>query len=153
LLVEGRYRSTANQWDRAIEIYRSVFTFFPDNLDYGLLLASAQTRAGRPTDAFATLDALRREFPVPDGRIDLAEAETARALSDFPGVEKAATRAAEFGQAKQARLLVASALLLESSARRNLGDAKAAMAKSREARGVFEAAGDRAGVAAATNDV
>ena len=153
LLVEGRYRSMANQWDRAIEIYRSVFTFFPDNLDYGLLLARAQTRAGRAKDALATLDTLRAAFPVPDGRIDLAEAETARALSDFPRAEKAAVRAAEFGRRKQARLLIAGALLLESSARNNLGDPKAAMAKSREARGVFEAAGDRAGVASATNGI
>jgi len=153
LLIEGRYRSMSDQWDRAIEIYRSLFTFFPDNLDYGLLLARAQTRAGRPKDALATLEGLRASFPSPDGRIDLAEAETARALSDFLRVEKAAGRAAELGRAKQARLLVASALLLESSARRNLGDPKAAIGKSREARGVFEAAGDRSGVAAAANDV
>ncbi|MGE5413523.1 MAG: protein kinase domain-containing protein [Syntrophomonadaceae bacterium] len=153
LLVEGRYRSMANEWDRAIEIYQSLFTFFPDNLDYGLLLARAQTRAGRPKDALATLDALRAAFPVPDGRIDLADAETARALSDFPRVGKAAARAAEFGRRKQARLLVAGALLLESSARNNLGDPKAAMAKSQEARDVFEAAGDRAGVASATNGI
>ena len=153
LLVEGRYRSMANEWDRAIEIYRSLFTFFPDNLDYGLLLARAQTRASRPKDALATLDALRAAFPVPDGRIDLAEANTARALSDFPRAEKAAARAAEFGRRKQARLLVAGALILEASARRNLGDAKTAVTKAREARDLFEAAGDRAGVASATNDV
>jgi len=151
--IEGRYRAMANQWDRAIEIYRSVFTFFPDDLDYGLQLVRAQTRAGKPKDAQATLAALRSAFPGDEPRIDLAEAQTARALSDFPLAGKAAARAAELGGKQGSRLLVASALLIEASARRNLGDAKAAMAKSEEARRVFDAAGDRAGVASATNDI
>jgi tetratricopeptide (TPR) repeat protein/tRNA A-37 threonylcarbamoyl transferase component Bud32 len=151
--IEGRYRAMADQWDRAIEIYRLVFTFFPDDLDYGLQLVRAQTRAGRAKDAMATIASLRAAFPADEPRIELAEAETARALSDFQRVQKAAARAAELGQGQGTRLLVASALLLESSARRNLGDAKAAMAKSGGARRAFEAAGDRAGVASATNDI
>jgi len=153
LLIEGRYRAMGNEWERAIEIYRSVFTFFPDDLDYGLQLARAQTRAGRPKDALATIAALRTVFSADDARIDLAEAETARALSDFPRAEKAAVRAAALGEKQGARLLVATALLQQASARRNLGDAKAAMARSAEARRIFEAAGDKAGVASTANSM
>ncbi len=153
LLIEGRYRAMANEWDRAIEIYRSVFTFFPDDLDYGLQLARAETRAGRAKEALATLSALRGAFSSDDARIDLAEAETARALSDFAGVEKAALRAARLGEKQGARLLVATALLMQSSARRNLGDAKAAMVSSEKARRIFTAAADQAGVASAANDM
>ncbi len=153
LLIEGRYRAMANEWERAIEIYRSVFTFFPDDLDYGLQLARAQTRAGKPKEAMATIAALRTAFSGDDARIDLAEAETARALSDFPRAEKAALRAAALGEKQGARLLVATALLQQASARRNLGDAKAAMTRSAEARRIFAAAGDKAGVASAANDM
>ena len=42
LLVEGQYQRTVEQWPKAIETYRSLFRLFPDNLDYGLLFASAQ---------------------------------------------------------------------------------------------------------------
>jgi tetratricopeptide (TPR) repeat protein/tRNA A-37 threonylcarbamoyl transferase component Bud32 len=153
LLIEGRYRAMGNEWERAIEIYRSVFTFFPDDLDYGLQLARAETRAGKPKEALATIASLRTAFSGDDARIDLAEAETARALSDFPRAEKSAVRAAALGEKQGARLLVATALLMQSSARRNLGDAKAAMTTTAEARRLFAAAGDKAGVASAANDM
>jgi TolB-like protein len=42
LLVEARYRQAARQWDRAIEIYRTLFNFFPDELDYGFRLVEVQ---------------------------------------------------------------------------------------------------------------
>ncbi|MEX0881248.1 MAG: protein kinase [Thermoanaerobaculia bacterium] len=153
LLVEGRFRAMNNEWERTIEIYRSLFTFFPDNTDYGLHLASAQTRAGRGNDALATIAALKKAFPREDARIALAEAETARALSDFPRVEKAAVRAVAIGGAQGARLLVAGALLLQASALRNTGDPKQAMVPAEEARRLYEAAGDRGGVAAAFNSL
>ncbi len=41
LVVEGRYRDIDHEYDKAIEIYRSLFVLFPDNLDYGLRLAHA----------------------------------------------------------------------------------------------------------------
>ncbi len=42
LLVEGQYQRTVEEWPKAVETYRSLFRLFPDNLDYGLLFASAQ---------------------------------------------------------------------------------------------------------------
>ncbi|PYS21951.1 MAG: serine/threonine protein kinase, partial [Acidobacteria bacterium] len=60
LAVEGRYLETINERDKAIEIYRTLWNFFPDNLDYGLQLASAQTAAGHGRDAQNTLEALRK---------------------------------------------------------------------------------------------
>ena len=151
LLIEGRYRALHNEWDRAIDIYRSLFTFFPDDVEYGLLLANAQTRSGRPNEALETLAAVRKSSPRDDARIELAEADTARALSDFPRTEKAAMRAAAIASGQGARLGVANALLLQAGARRNLGDAKKAMEPAQEARRLFESAGDQHGVAAALN--
>src|SRR5437879_3519642 len=76
LWVEGRYRETTKEWDKAVEIYRTLFGFFPDNLDYGLRLASVQTFAGKGQNALVTVEALRK-LPAPnsdDPRIDLEEA-------------------------------------------------------------------------------
>ena len=96
LSIEGRYREATKEWDRAIEIYRALFNFFPDNLDYGLRLASVQESGGKGKDALDTLAALRR-LPDPAGkdpRIDLAEAVTARYLSESRRGQEAAARAA-----------------------------------------------------------
>jgi len=153
LAVEGRYRASSNEWDRAVEIYRSLFTFYPDNLEYGLQLANAQTRAGRANDALATIGALRRAFPKDDPRIGVAEAETGKALSDFARMEKAAVQASALAATSGARLIDATARMQRGIARRNLGDPKGGEALSQQARDLFEAAGDRRGMASAINGI
>ena len=42
LVVEAHYREMNHELDKAIEIYRKLFTLFPDNIDYGLRLASVR---------------------------------------------------------------------------------------------------------------
>jgi hypothetical protein len=49
LLVEARYRSAQHENEKAIDVYRALFTLFPDTLDYGFKLAAAQARAARRT--------------------------------------------------------------------------------------------------------
>ncbi|MGA9413415.1 MAG: serine/threonine-protein kinase, partial [Terriglobales bacterium] len=74
LLIEARYREASKEWDNAADSYRTLFGFFSDNLEYGLLLARAQTRGGKGKEALATVESLRR-LPPPvgnDARIDLA---------------------------------------------------------------------------------
>ena len=131
LLVEGRARETSLEWTQAVEVYRTLFGFFPDNLDYGLRLAGAQTSAGEGKDALDTIEELRK-FPVPDRespRIDLAEARAAGALSDFKQQQVMAARAVTKATRDGAKLLVAGARLIEGSAFANLGD----LGKSKEA--------------------
>src|SRR3954447_17396863 len=83
--VEGRYHETAREWPAAIEAYRTLWNLFPDNVEYGLQLVSAQVSAGMGKEALATVDAMRK---VPhqgngDPRIDLAEAAAHEILGDF----------------------------------------------------------------------
>ena len=81
LFVEGRYHEFSHEWPKAIEIYRTLTGFFPDNLEYGLRLAASQAAGGSGKDGLATLEELR-SLPVPardDARIDLAEANAAAA--------------------------------------------------------------------------
>src|SRR5207245_9759414 len=106
LLVEGRYRETSRDWDKAAEIYRALFEFFPDNLDYGLALANAEYRANKWKDTLTTIAALR-ELPVTlrdDPRIALAEQDAARSLGDTKRSEAALGRAAEKAKAAGAYL-------------------------------------------------
>jgi eukaryotic-like serine/threonine-protein kinase len=75
LLIEGQYWRSMRNWQRTVESYQALFKLFPDSLDYGLLLATAQINTA-PAQAVATLARLRR-LPPPvgdDARIDMTEA-------------------------------------------------------------------------------
>jgi len=150
LEIEGRYRSIANDWPRAIQIYQALYTVLPDDLEYGLLLASAQSHGGKAQEAFATIRALR-SLPAPlrdDPRIDMAEARAAGAVSDFARTRQLAHQAGEKAAAHGARLQYARARLLESGAMQTLAVAGYAEVRL-EARRICAELGDRACVAAA----
>jgi tetratricopeptide (TPR) repeat protein/tRNA A-37 threonylcarbamoyl transferase component Bud32 len=149
LAVEGRYRETLHDSDKAIEIYRTLFEFFPDTLDYGLRLATVQTNAGRAPDALATVTALRR-LPPPaaaDPRIDMAEALVADGLSDYKREQTLAAEAAAKGVARSELLIVAEARYYEGWAFWNLGDNAQALAAYADAQRLYDVAGKRIGVA------
>ena len=155
LAIEGRYHESRKDWTRAIEVYRTLWTFFPDNLEYGLRLAAVQTQSGKSQDALATTAELRR-LPAPasqDARIDLAEEAAARGLADFKRELAAATAAASKGEAQGSRLLLARAKLAEGRALYSIGDRKAAQGAAEEARQIFHEAGDRGGEATALHHI
>jgi|HubBroStandDraft_1064217.scaffolds.fasta_scaffold04677_5 serine/threonine protein kinase/tetratricopeptide (TPR) repeat protein len=151
LWVEGRYRESTYDWPKAVDVYKTLRDFFPDNLDYGLQLAVAQTAASQGKAALATIAELRK-LPAPardDPRIDLAEATAAITLGDFSHSLEPARLAASKGEEEGARLLVARARLAEGSALQELGDLKGSAQAAEEAKQVFAAAGDQGGVASA----
>lgn len=149
MLVEGRYHETAREFDKASEIYKTLFEFFPDNLDYGIRLASVQTLVGKGPDALATLKQLRK-LPPPasaDPRIDLTEAETSGYMSLFKEEKAAADRAIQKGRALGEKLLLARALLARGWAEFRMGFPEDAAASYDEGAKIFAAAGDRGGEA------
>jgi len=145
--VEGRYHDAMNEHEEAIKTYQALYSFFPDNLEYGLQLVAAQEAAGKGQDALGTIESLRRLAPPvrDDPRIDRAEASAAASLSDYKRQQAAAARAVGKGRQQGARLLVASALLTEGNAWQELGDRPKAIAAAEEAREIYAAAGDRGG--------
>jgi serine/threonine protein kinase/tetratricopeptide (TPR) repeat protein len=151
LFVEGRYHEFSRGWPKAIEIYRTLTGFFPDNLEYGLRLAASQAAGGSGKDALATLEGLR-SLPAPardDARVDLAEANAAAAIGDFKRSEAAAARAVTKGRAQGTQLVVALARSRQGWAMERLGQSNDAAAALAEAQGLFTAAGDRMGAATA----
>ncbi len=112
LLIDGLFREAGHEWDQAVEDYRALFTFYPDDLQYGLLLARAQLKAGKPTEALKTVAALRR-LPAAAGsdpRVDMAEADAADTLGDDKRAAAVAAKAAAVAKARGAILLEAHAL-------------------------------------------
>ena len=106
LLVEGQYQRTVEEWPKAVETYRSLFRLFPDNLDYGLLFASAQMHLSAP-DSLQTL-AVLRQLPPPfgdDARIDMTEA-SAWINRDFTKANAAAKLAIEKATAQGSPVIV-----------------------------------------------
>jgi serine/threonine protein kinase/tetratricopeptide (TPR) repeat protein len=151
LLVEGRYRELMSDWPKAIEVYRSLWEFFPDNLEYALRLASAQTAAGNGKDALQTIEAARH-LPPPEGadaRIDLAEARAAESLGDFKQEGTAAERAIQKARALGNRLVLAQALVNQGWALLRTGDPQKANISFVEAGDLYSAAGDQRGTGSA----
>jgi serine/threonine protein kinase/tetratricopeptide (TPR) repeat protein len=150
LMVEANYREITKQWDLAIEIYRRLWRFFPDDPQYGLRLASAETSAEKRAEALATLEELRRhDLPQDDVlRVDLEEA-VASDVGDYRRELEASTRARKKAALVGAGFLLARASLQESYAYGGLGQEKQAIDAAVDAQHYFSAAGDKLGYARA----
>jgi len=155
LATEARYHVANFDWDKAADLYRTLFNFFPDDLDYGLQLASAQVSSKNGKDALITVDTLRR-LPAPqrdDPAIDLSEAAAARSLGDYRRVAVAATRAANKAIAQGSQLVLAFARSHECLAYRNLGEPIKAIAACEESRRIFHSVGDKGNEAQVLNSL
>ena len=149
LSIEARYREESRDWPKAVELYRSLWTVFPDDAEYGLHFANAQVSAGNGGDALATVQELRK-LPVPlrnDPRIDLAEASAAASLSDYKRSEAATERAIVKAQQQGATLLEAEARLQQCAALRSIGELEKAAAAGQQANDTLASANDLRGQA------
>ena len=151
LSIEAGYRELLRDWPKAIQSYRTLRGLFPDNVDYGLRLANAQTAAGQGSEALKTIQVLQ-QLPSPatdDARIDLAESNAASSLGDFKHAQAAASRAVKTGQAQAANLVVAQALLAGGGATERVGQGDEATKMFLQAQQLLSAAGDQRGSAVA----
>jgi len=155
LNVEGRLYGAQRKWPDAVGVYRTLWGFFSDNVEYGLQLAAAQTAAGLAADALETVKAMRR-LPSPqneDPRIDLEHGQAWSALGDFPHELDAIQQALRRAELGGARHLVARARLLEGRSYYNQGQLGLAEESLNIARQAFIDIGDRAGAASALNSL
>lgn len=141
LSVEGRFRELTNDYPAAIEIYRNLSETFPDDVEYGLLLATSQMDNQDGKGALQTI-AKMRLIPAarPDARIDLAEAKAQEKLGDFRKMQRAAASASTNAQRQGSRLLTAQAKEQEGWALDHLGDLDTALAVLAEAKSAAQAA-------------
>lgn len=151
LVVEGRYREIDHEFGKATEIYRTLFTLFPDNLDYGLKLADEQIRDHKGQDGLATVVLLRKlRLPASeDPRIEFAEAAGWNALGDFKHQVDPLTRGVEKARANGSRLILAAGLEGRCRALSYLEQTQNAVADCRESKEIYGSAGDVMGEATA----
>jgi eukaryotic-like serine/threonine-protein kinase len=151
LWIQGRDWERNRKWDKAVQSYRTLFEFFPDNLEYGLRLAGAQTQARTADEALATLTSLRR-LPSPDRddpRIELQQADVFDIKGAYKEQQEAAEAAARRARELGAKLLLARALNREARSLEKQGKLDDAIRTAQEASSISNAAGERAEVARA----
>jgi serine/threonine protein kinase/tetratricopeptide (TPR) repeat protein len=153
LWIEGRYHESIHEGNKAVEVYKTLWTLFPDNLDYGLRLAAAQTNGGKAEEALQTVAAMRK-LPSPAGedpRIDYAEAAAAQSLGDLKRQQSVAAAAAEKAAQQGARFVMAAALYSEGWALQNLGQFRESMRVAEQSEQISRSLGDRTGVGRVLN--
>jgi eukaryotic-like serine/threonine-protein kinase len=151
LWIEGRYWELNRKWDKAVEIYRTLFDFFPDNIDYGLYLANAQKQARTVEEALATLDALRH-LPSPAGedpRIDLQQADVFDVKGAYQQQQAASSAAVTRARALGAKLLLARALNQTARSLEKQGKLEDAIVNAQEAVQISTASNELAELAKA----
>jgi len=141
LSIEGRFHEYTHDLPSAVEVYKTLRNFFPDDLDYALRLATAQIKADLGKDALQTISRMR-QLPKPnseDARIDLIEAKAIESSGDFSGAQKLAAVAARKAQERGRRLLMAQATELEAWTWERLGDLNKAELEMRESQSLAQA--------------
>ena len=151
LSIEARYRLSTREFVKAVDIYKALVAFFPDNLEFGLRLAEAQLSAGNAKETLTVIELLRdSSSPARDDpRFDFVEAQAARSLSDFKRQLAAAERARAKAAELKAPLLTARAFVQEGWAHEALGERGEAFSPYQQARDLSASLGDRDGVATA----
>ena len=155
LAIEGRLYKASKQWSKASEAYRSLWTFFPDDVEYGLQLGESLMLGGRGAEAAATFASLRK-LPPPAGedpRIDVAEARNARRLADITGSLRAAERAVAKGRQSGQSLVVSQALIYQGDALLTQGKPQEAIRLFRESAELAKKAGYQWGIGMAAANV
>jgi eukaryotic-like serine/threonine-protein kinase len=145
LLIEGRAHELLAENAQALQSYQTLWQFFPDNVDYGLLVARVQVGAGHAGDAEKIIAALR-QLPLSEAdraRVDASDARIAIVTSDFKGALALAERAASRARPIGASLLVAYAVRSEGEASERLGQLDKAVEFSNQARDLYLSAGNR----------
>jgi DNA-binding winged helix-turn-helix (wHTH) protein/tetratricopeptide (TPR) repeat protein/TolB-like protein len=140
LAIQARFYGASHQWSKASEIYRSLWTFYPDDLEYGLQLATSLYTSGKGSEALATIAELRK-LPPPiglDTRIDYCEARTRFRLSDLPGAVRAARAAEAKARASGEHLMEGQALIVAGQALTVEGKMAEAIEAFGQARTLFE---------------
>ncbi len=146
MLVEGDYYESLGDHEHAASTYRALFELFPDSVEYGLQLASAQIAAGHGSQAQETIAQLRRlpKLASDDPRIDLVEAKIVTSKPDILVLVRSAIRKAS-SQGK--KLIYAQARRDECVSLVYGEHPELANASCEEAYNIFIAAGNRLGAA------
>lgn len=147
MLVEGDYYESLADHEKAISTYRALFELFPDNVDYGLQLASVQTLSGHSDEALEVVKRLRKlaSPACDDPRIDLAESRATP--NNKPAEVRLVREAMRKAEAQHKNMVFAQARKEECMILGYTDRLKEADASCRDAYNIFLSAGNRLGAA------
>lgn len=146
LLIDALHAQKTQNNAHAVEVYRQLISAWPDNVDYRLLLVSAQSGV----EALSTIAELRKlKAAEGDARVDLAEAKAAQLASNYVLERAAAKRALANAESSSALLLTAEAKLFQAFSSYVLGATDDSHQSYQQAAAIFESYGDWNGVARA----
>ena len=154
LAIEAQYRNSTHEFVRETEIYKALFDFYPDNLEYGFSLAISQLSNAQWQEANATLDMLQ-QFPAPQGddpRIDFVRSEVAFGTGDYKKALALVERVELRAQQRGARRMAAQALA-KRSLRSRLGDIANAKSACDQSRVIYSDIGDLAAEAGVWGEI
>jgi tetratricopeptide (TPR) repeat protein/predicted Ser/Thr protein kinase len=146
LAIEAQYRESTHDRARENEIYKALFDFYPDDLEYGLSLAKSQSSNAQFQEANTTLDALQ-QFPPPQGddpRIDFLRSEVAVSTGDYKKALTLDERVELRAEQRGARRMAAEALEEQCFLRSRLGEPAKASSACDQARTLYSDVGDLA---------
>ncbi len=149
LSIEGAYDESIGDRAKAIEIYKSIWNFYPDEIAPGIALVEAQIADAQFKNAQAGIDALRKlpASGIENIQIDTVEANVAQGQGDYKREIEITQRNLERARGLNARTLEADMLFMESRPMEMLGDLKNGQKACEQARDIFAAIGDQGGVA------
>jgi DNA-binding winged helix-turn-helix (wHTH) protein/tetratricopeptide (TPR) repeat protein len=135
LRIEAWRQNEDHQYAEAAATYKTLFTFYPNNLDYGMLLGSALRDAGRSQEAVAGLKLLidRAGSSGQDPRLDSLIADCYSTLGDWPQSLAWAERGEQESERRGAKILYERVLTTDSQALYYLHQLQRALAKTEEA--------------------
>lgn len=144
-VIEARYSAITHNWDRAIEIYQSLWGLNHDEPKYLLDVAEIRVDADMGDEALKMLNELRKaeKDADKDPRIDYEEALADEKISDVRAEHIAAERAVKNALAEDAQLLAAHAYWQDCGALLALGDLKEAEAACQNAKQRADSAAGR----------
>jgi|GEM_PF-2694324 len=151
LSMQAQSAIMSHDWQHAIDILRTLATFYPDNIDYGIRLARTQVSAGKTPDALLTLAEVKRQSPsrADDARVELAEAYALLHHNEFPQALATAQHAVQIGTELDQKLVRAEGLWMAAESLERMGKAQESLNASREAQTLYRAGGDKRGLAVA----
>ena len=161
LSIEALYRDSLGDVPRAIAIYKALATFYPDEAEWSLKLATSQQEAGQHKDAIDTLEALRRLPLTPSEEVELDRDESwsyvllgpPHEQEHFEKARDIAVAGLSVARKQGGTLILARALRSECSVLGYVKPQEAAVDACNQARKSFETLGNLDAVAAVTNNL
>ena len=153
LRIQAAARSAEGHFQASAEVFRTLFTMDPENLDYGRLLAAELTYAGHPQEALDVLRPIlaKSSSEAHDPRLYVVAADCYSNMGDWPSSLTWARAGIEESKRRGARVMYGRLLTTETQALLRMNQLAPALAGTQEALNIARQFKDYSGELRALN--